>query len=52
MNSLGNCLSNTDCTMNTLLFDAAITGDWSRVEHFMLGSNANALPMTDENQEV
>ena len=48
MNNLADDLPNDDRTITALLFDAATTGDWSFVEHFMLGNSGNALPMADE----
>lgn len=43
-----------DRTLNAMLFDASVSGDWSLVEHFMLGNAANALPdvYRDDNQAL
>lgn len=43
-----------DRTVDAMLFDAKVSGDWSLVEHFMLGNATSALPEApwDENQAV
>jgi hypothetical protein len=42
MNSMVEGEQQYDRTMNALFFEAARTGDWRNVEHFMLGTIDNA----------
>jgi len=53
MNNVGENVPATDRTVTALLFDAGRSGDWSLVEHFMLGNPAsNGLPMDNNNTGV
>jgi hypothetical protein len=54
MINLDESTSAPDRTLDTMYFEAKVSGDWSFVEHFMLGNAANALPEAywDQNQAL